>query len=62
MDQLPENVLATLLIPGEFGDKMFAVEATDNCDCHYNVTYIAVCGNKSLSCLLRLLVIGEYVF
>ena len=60
-DQLPD-VLATLLIPGEFGDEMFAVKATDNGDCHYNVTYIALYGNESLSCLLRLLVTGELFF
>ena len=62
MEQLPEDVLSTLLIPGEFGDDIFAVKATDNGDCHYNVTSIAVYGNESLSCLLQLLVTGEYVF
>ena len=45
-----------------FGDEMFAVKATDNGDCHYNVTSIALYGNKSLSCLLWLLVTGDRLF
>ena len=61
-EQLPEDVLATWLIPGEFGDGMFAVKATDNGDCLFNATSIALCGNESLSCLLRLLVAGELFF
>ena len=61
-EQLPVDVLATWLIPGEFGDGMFAVKATDNGDCLYNATSIALCGNESLSCLLRLLAAGELFF
>lgn len=33
MEQLPEDVLATSLISGEFGDEVFALKATHNPGC-----------------------------
>jgi len=39
-----------------------AVKASDNGDCLYNATSIALCGDESLALLLRLLVAGESFF
>jgi len=39
-----------------------AVKASDNGDCLYNATSIALCGDESLALLLRLLVAGKLFF
>lgn len=62
MQQLPEDVFATRLVPGEFGDEVFAVKTSGNGDCLFNATSISLCGDESLSLLLRLLVSGELFF
>ena len=62
MQQLPEDDFATRLVPEEFGDEVFAVETSGNGDCLFNATSISLCGDESLSFLLRLLVAGELFF
>lgn len=66
LKDLPHDDFATYLIPVDVnrakGHRLFALKATPNGDCLFNVVSILLCGNESNSMLLRLLVAGELYF
>lgn len=66
LEDLPRDDLGTSLIPEDVtfkqGEIMFALIATPNGDCLFNAASVLLCGDESLTILLRLLVAGELYF